>query len=251
MKKNIQTENLILHGISAGTGIVYADVCFFSQPESYTFECSINEEGIENELNRYRRALISCKDDLLLLQKRFEKDGTMIGSQILELQLAMLSDPLMNELMEEKIRKLKKNTETVFRLFIQDYKRKFQKIKDPVFVDRIKDIVDVSDRIIRHLNPYSRKKNLQIKKNTILIAEDLLPSDLAEIGAENILGIITNKGGFTSHIAIIARAKGIPYVTNIDVRLLKELGISKVIIDGKVGKVIVNPSPDVIQQYSI
>ena len=89
-----------------------------------------------------------------------------------------------------------------------------------------------------------------IPSHSIVCAKELVPSQTAEASPNQVRAFVTEFGGPTSHAALIAKAKGIPYISNIDVNELKQYGDVKTIVDGCQGLVIVNPSEETLKEYT-
>src|SRR3990167_156927 len=90
---------------------------------------------------------------------------------------------------------------------------------------------------------------MEMTHNSVILAHELVPSETIEANASLVSGFVTAAGGLTSHAAIIARAKGIPYVANIDIKFLKRVEFQSVIVDGSEGLVIVNPTLQTLKKY--
>ena len=167
---------------------------------------------------------------------------------ILGTHLEMIQDPMLTTVIEERIRDLQRNTESVFYGLIEEYKERFS-LKDAYFQERVRDIVDVSQRILSHLRPLPRTKMTEIPHNSIILTHELVPSETIEAQSPAVSAFVTAVGGITSHAAIIARAKGIPYVANIDMKLFNKVDLRSLIVDGSEGLVILNPKSETLKRY--
>lgn len=242
-------EEIVLRGLPISRGIGIGLPLFFSTTDDEVLEISISQNKIEDEVERYRQALQLSRQDVERLQQLSLNDGPPEIVNILGAHLEMLQDPLMTTVMEEKIRSICKNPEFVIVNVIDEYKKRFRSIKDGYFQERIRDIVDVSRRVLGHLRPVKSAQFSSIPSNSIVLAHDLVPSDTVEATASQIGAFVTASGGITSHAAIIARAKGIPYVAHVDIKLFKKFESKTVIVDGTQGIVIVNPSTETLKKY--
>jgi phosphotransferase system enzyme I (PtsI) len=235
-------------GVSEGIAIGYL---FFlpSCSEDLIPEFSVEEAILEEEVTRYYLALDKSREDLLFLKFRLEKEGSQEALEIIQSHIQMLQDPLITVHVEERIRSFQKNAESIFSAVIREYEKKFSKIKDPFFQQRIVDVLDLSKRILDHLSGNQRFNLLEIPQNAIVFAKELVPSHTAAIQASRVGAFITQQGGGSSHAALIARAKGIPYVSSIDISVLQEVGHGRVIVDGKTGEVIFYPLLVTLKKY--
>lgn len=212
-------------------------------------EFAIKASQVAYEITRYRDALSSCKIELTYLKQSLQKEGSLEAIDIIDTHILMLEDPLIKENVEEKIRVVKRNTESVFSTVIRDYEKKFSKMKDPFFQQRIVDILDLSKRILSHLSDKGKLNFSEIPLSSVVFSKELIPSHTAAIQASRVCAFVTQSGGGNSHAALIARAKGIPYVSSIDVDLFRSLQGKSIIVDGQTGEVIVNPKPATLARY--
>jgi len=243
-------NEIVLKGVSISKGIAIGSPFFLTEKKDNPPHLELALGEIEKEIERYHLALKKSKVDLEHLQSRFVNDGATVVVEILGAQLEILHDPIITHLVEERIKVSHKNTEAVFQEVINEYNKVFEKIDDDDFEERISDIKDVSRRILRHLRPL-KKETAACEKNSIVIAPDLIPSDALEAHFSEIKGFVAEKGGYTSHVGIIARAKGIPYVAKVNIDALMNLDIKNMIVDGISGEIIVNPSSETLKKYSI
>lgn len=230
-------------------GIAFGRPFFFAPHDEKIPEFAIEEDQIDQEIERYYKALKDSRNDLLSLQHRLKQEGGMEAAAILSSHLEIMHDPLMTVQIEEQIRSKGKNTEYVFKTVIGEYERKFSKISDQFFQDRVKDFQDISRRIIRHLRKKQQKSLGALTERVIVFAHELSPSDTAEANTECIEAFVTRSGSATSHVAIMARARGIPFVSNVD---FPDFSLSLpplVIVDGKEGDVVINPSLESINTF--
>ncbi len=211
-------------------------------------EFSVMRQHLEAEVQRYQDALERSREDLLFLRFSLKKEASIEASEIIETHIQMLEDPLMTVDVEEKIRRTQKNAESVFSSAIREYETKFSKIKDPFFQQRIVDVLDVSKRVLDHLAG-KRVDLSSIPQDSVIFTKELIPSHMATIQASRIGAFVTQQGGGSSHAALIARSKGIPYVSNIDVNVFQKIGSSCIIVDGKSGEVIFDPEPETLSKY--
>ncbi|MBP9842156.1 MAG: phosphoenolpyruvate--protein phosphotransferase, partial [Simkaniaceae bacterium] len=166
---------------------------------------------------------------------------------IIDTHIQMLEDPFITTLVEEKIRALRKNTEKVFSSVMRDYESRFEAIADEFFKERILDVKDLSNRILRHLNVSDKQESPSIPQGAIVFAKQFVPSDTAEASHARVQAFVSELGGETSHAVLIAKAKGLPFVTNIDLSKLSPA--SQVIVDGKAGLVIIDPTKSTLEKY--
>ncbi|MFN0065880.1 MAG: phosphoenolpyruvate--protein phosphotransferase [Chlamydiales bacterium] len=248
-KRTLTQGEICLKGYPICPGIAIGVPFVFTVIDEKIPEFSVPNEKIEKEVERYYQALERSRKDLLTLQKRMKKEGGTEAVDILHSHLEIMKDPLMTEQVEKEIRQKGKNTEYVFKSVIGEYEKKFNKISDKFFQERLKDFQDISRRIIMHLRCHEKCTLADIDEQLIVFAHELSPSDTAEAKTEYIEAIVTRSGSETSHVAIMARAKGIPFVSKIDFPDLFLPQPPLVIVDGGSGEVIINPAKKTLEYY--
>ncbi len=243
-------EEVILRGLAISKGIGIGLPIFFASLEDEVPEVAIPKKEIDIEIDRYRRALDLSRKDVEALQRLSMSEGPPEIVSILGTHLEMMQDPLLTSEMEGRIRDAQRNTESIFFNLIEEYKVRFSTLQDHYFQERVRDIVDVSRRILGHLRPLPQLKMGEVPHNSIILTHELVPSETVEANGSLVSAFVTAVGGITSHAAIIARAKGIPYVANVDVKQLKKnVELHSIIVDGSQGIVILNPTRSTLKKY--
>ncbi len=206
-------EEIRLKGSPISRGIAIGRPFFFDWIEDNAPEFSIPLEDIEKEVFRYKQALSSSKQDVYNLQNKLKTEHVIEGAAILDAHYQMMQDPLITTHIEDKIRETGKNAEFVFQSFIRSYQKKFQSFADPHFLERFKDIQDIQRRVMGYLRKSIRVSLAELPPGSIVFSRELTATDAAEANAAKVIAFVTETGGGTSHAAIVAKAKGIPYVS--------------------------------------
>jgi phosphotransferase system enzyme I (PtsI) len=246
---SLVSEEIRLQGVPISGGIAIGVIQVFHQNEEWVVpEYFLSQSEIESEINRYKAALLKSSKSLKELQELFHEEGGGDGASIIGAQIQMLEDPFFREEMETRIRQTKKNSESVFKAFMKEYIAFFDE-SDPEIHQRLLDVKDVAARVLKALYPECEEHDEKSLTQCIICSYELVPSYTAEATLGEVQAFITEIGGSTSHAALIAKAKAIPYVSNIKMEILKESGGSTVIVDGSSGNVIINPCKTTINMY--
>ena len=121
-------EEVILKGAPISEGVSIGKLYIMEDfPDDIIPEFPIQSADVENEIARYRRAVLSSREDLHTLQRFLAKEGSSEAASIIDTHIQMLEDPFMTTFVEKKIRQMMKNTESVFRSVMSDYEREFSK----------------------------------------------------------------------------------------------------------------------------
>ena len=246
---NVQEKEILIRGTPICRGIAIGYPIFIKIPENSIPEISVTSQEVEGEIVRYQTAVIRGREEIQLLQKRLRNQDIADGVDILDSHLQIMRDPLLTTAVEERIRKTHKNAEHAFYSLVKECQRKFDSVKDPFFQERYKEIQDIYRRVLRHLRNDEQAGLSDIPENSIIIAQDITALDTAEADNNRIGAFITKCGGATSHAAIVAKAKGIPYVTSIDFEEFEITENMQIIVDGRTGDIVLNPSAETLIKY--
>lgn len=247
----ITLKEIHIKGTPVSSGVAIGQLFFCRFSEDPIFEKHIAENEIEGELQRYRDALNRSKGDLEKLHIVLENEKINEGKAILEAHLQLLQDPVINEEIEQEIRVSQKNAEYVLQCALQRYKKKFSSLPLPFFRERFYDLQAIARRILDCLKGES-KVSYPLVKTGILYARELSFVDLTEASVSHAKAFMTEVNGSTSHAAIAAKAKGVPFVTSVSYEKMEEVidYNSVVIVDGNTGDIFINPSTETLAHYS-
>ncbi len=203
-----------------------------------------------DEKSEWKKLVFAIREtatDLLRLEKKIQKKFSKSESDIFYSHRMILSDKSFLKKLKEEIQKGKNALESISAV-IGEYLLEFEKIEDAHLRERMTDLEDIRQRVMDHLLG-KRSRKLKETWEGILIAETLVPSDTVRLDPERIRGIVTVRGGITSHAAILARSMGIPAVMGVPGILQKIHPGDLLIVDGNVGQLYVNPEKPVLQEY--
>ncbi|SHM94560.1 phosphoenolpyruvate--protein phosphotransferase [Gracilibacillus kekensis] len=236
-----------LTGIAASNGIAIAKAYKLAIPD-LSFEKK-NVEDTNSEVDRLTKALDISKSEL---EKIKEHARTSLGdehAEIFSAHLLVLSDPELINPIEDKIKTDSVNAEFALDETAQMFIQMFENMENEYMRERAADIKDVTKRVMAHLLDVSFPNPALIDEQVVVIAEDLTPSDTAQLNKQFVQGFTTNIGGRTSHSAIMARSLEIPAVVGTkDVTEQVKQG-DILIVDGIDGEVIINPSEEQVKSY--
>lgn len=246
----LKTKEIQLKGTPICRGIAIGKPFFFAFVDDSIPEFSIDPKDIDLEVNRYKKAVIYAKEEMQRLKNQLEQERIIEGAAIMDAHQEMMQDPLLNYEVEKLIRSSKKNAEFAFQSVINSYSQKFGSITDPFFRERFNDIQDISRRIMGFLKESVQLNLADIPIGSIVFAKDFSPSDIAEVNKTHVTALISEiGGGITSHAAIVAKAKGIPFVASVEFGSLFLEADTVVIVDGRSGDIIINPTKDTLIRY--
>jgi phosphotransferase system enzyme I (PtsI) len=219
---------------------------FFISPRT------ILDKEIPIEIARFEEALIKTREEILNVQACISKDMGVRHAQIFDAHLLVLEDRTIIQEVIKTIKKEKVCVEYVFSQVMKRYIKVFSDIQDEYLRDRTSDINDVSKRVLKNLMEETKLHDLEdLTEETIVIAHDFSPSDTASMYNKKILAFATDVGGRTSHTAIMAKSLGIPAVVGLKDGTLRVHNQDYVIVDGRKGFLIIDPSDKTKEKYNI
>ncbi len=230
----------ILRGIGAAPGIAVGPVFHFKQME-LDIE---NREPPPGSLS-LNEALAQAKDQLKVLYQRMVDRKLAAEAAIFDAHGELLDDPELVESAQERVKK-GENPLSAWRDAVEERAAAIGSLKDTLLAARADDLRDVGRRVLRLMLGMGDKGITLPDYPVIVIAEELAPSDTAMFDAERVLGFAIVNGGPTSHIAILARAMGLPAVVGAEEAILKLEVMTQVALNGNDGTLAVSPSPETL-----
>jgi len=212
------------------------------------YRCFVNDDQVKREVDRFEAALRSVEAQFISLKRSLPetvKDQAFIlESHLLILKDSMLRDSTIKKILDEKI-----NAEWALKKTLEEIRGVFEQIDDDYICNRITDVENVADRLLRALSGDTVNRLGHIHQRVIIVAHDLSPADTTELNTAKVMGFVTDVGGRTSHTAIMAQALEIPAVVGLEnVTAWVEEG-DLLIVDGSSGVVVINPEDSDIIRY--
>lgn len=236
-----------LNGIAASNGIAIAKAYLLVEPDLSFEKTTIGDPSAEVE--RFRAALKKSTSELEAIRDRAKVDLGEDKAAIFEAHLLVLNDPELTGPIEDKIQTDKVNAEFALKETADMFIMMFEQMDNEYMRERAADIRDVTKRVLSHLLGVHIVNPSMIAEEVIIVAEDLTPSDTAQLNRQFVKGFTTNIGGRTSHSAIMARSMEIPAVVGTKTATGEIRNGDLVIVDGLKGEVHINPTPELVEQY--
>ena len=237
----------ILQGIAASSGISMAKAYRLIEPD-LTFEKQ-KIEDVDAETLRLDEALTASIRELEAIQQNAEKELGGDEAAIFNAHILVLKDPDLIGPIKEKIRTDKVNAEHALKETTDMFIAMFESMENEYMRERAADIRDVTKRVLSRLLGVKAASPSTISEEVIIIADDLTPSDTAQLNRKFVKAFATDIGGRTSHSAIMARSLEIPAVVGTKEATQHIQDGDFVIVDGMEGTLIVNPTEEVIAEY--
>ena len=236
-----------LQGRGLSPGMAEGVVLIHLPPESEWTSAhqAIAQDDVEAEINRLDRALAAAIRELETMQKQFATDMAAVESALLDVQLAILNDVGFWDKSKRRVREDLIKAEQAVAEEVREMAAMLEGLKQEFMRERSADIHDVGRRVLRNIRTSgegSPNPLVSLPPNTILVAKELLPSDVMQWDRANLVALVTECSGPASHVAILARSRNIPAVSDIkDASLLMATG-DRLLMDGEAGSVTVAPN---------
>ncbi|KWW11640.1 phosphoenolpyruvate-protein phosphotransferase [Peribacillus simplex] len=237
----------LISGIAASNGIAIAKAYRLTEPD-LTIE-KRNIEDVQAEISRFKEAIHKSTVELEVIRDKAEKDLGADKAAIFDAHLLVLADPELINPISDKIQSDKVNAEFSLNETASMFITMFEQMDNEYMKERAADIRDVTKRVLSHLLGVHIPNPSLIAEEVIIIAEDLTPSDTAQLNPVYVKGFTTDIGGRTSHSAIMARSLEIPAIVGAKTVTSSIENGDLVIIDGLKGEVHINPTPELVKRY--
>jgi len=236
-----------IKGVTASSGVVRGTAVILNgQGYDVLTAPADDDEDHPSGIEDFELALQESVAQLTILQNRMEERLGDVASLIFNAHLLILKDEGFSGEMRKLIGQGSSAERAVISV-VNDYIGLFSNSKNPRLQEKVLDVKDLGHRLLRNIQQHGEDQGDYAGQ--ILIAKELLPSDVLKFAAQNVEGIVIVQGGVTAHISILARSLRVPmvFVEN-DVILDVDNG-SLILIDANQGTLFLDPSPAVLKQY--
>jgi len=239
-----------LSGIPGSSGIIIGKAFLYLEkdlPEISRY--SIRKNQVEGELKRLKNACEEAAKEIKVLHERAILEMSKDQADIFTAHLMMLEDVEFMDQLSARIRETQENIEWVVYDTARQMMQKMLDSPDPVFRERAVDISDVSRRVLDRLLSIKKVSLAELDRDVVLVAHDLLPSEVLTMNREHVKGIVMDMGGATSHTAILARAFNIPAVLGLSTATGEISNGNTLVLNATAGEVFINPEPKDLERW--
>ncbi len=237
---------MVLEGKSVFGGIAIGKLSVYGKKDRQVKRIKISDT--EAEAERFHSAREKAKEQLTVLYEKALKEVGEVNAMIFEVHKMMLDDLDYIESVTNMIRSQEVNAEFAAATTGDNFAGMFSAMEDEYMRERAADVRDISNRIISVLQGTAEGKELG-GEPSILLAEDLAPSETVQLDKSKVLSFVTKKGSANSHTAILARTMNIPALIGVDLEKLEEAEGKLGIVDGYEGKFYIEPDGETLSRY--
>ena len=240
-----KSANRSLEGICVSPGIGIGRAFVYRKGAPVITRRRIAYHLMEDEVERFLNTLHQARDEIRRIRHLVASEQGEELAQIFDAQLAMLEDPGIKAQTEALIRGKYYSAERAYSQTLKKVKEAFGNIENEYLRERVGDIVDIENQVLLRLAGGEVQALHSLRANTIVLAHDLLPSEMVRLERRQVKGVILDIGGATSHAAIIARSLRLPTVVGTGNPSRQVSDGDLVIVDGNAGQVHLRPGADI------
>jgi phosphotransferase system enzyme I (PtsP) len=233
-------ENIVFSGVAGSSGLsigtavgVYPLADLGAVPIQKT-------DKPQHEIKTFIKALHATRKDIRKLRKELyhlsKEERALFDAYLHILDSTSLENEVVEEIIHYRIK-----AQGALRKVIEHHMQQFSAMDDLYLRERAADLRDLGGRILMHLQK-EEYISPSFPKQTILVGDEITPSALAEVPRENLAGIISKRGSCHSHVAILARALGIPSIMGVENLPVPQLEGEELFLDGFEGKIYIRPT---------
>lgn len=249
MTEENSKEEIILEGIAASPGVAHGTALLYLQKELDVPCYDLQDGGIDAEIERFDQAILETREEISAVRTKVAESLGEGEAQIFDAHLMVLEDSALLEEVISELRTTNKNVECCYNKIAQRYISFFSSMEDEYLKERVSDIRDVSRRLLHNLIGMQKSNLGELAAHSIIVSEDITPSDTADMDRSKLLGFITDAGGQTSHSVIMARSMRIPAVVGLHDATKRIESGDQILVDGYDGIIVVNPSQERLFKY--
>jgi phosphoenolpyruvate-protein phosphotransferase (PTS system enzyme I) len=238
---------IVLQGIPAAPGIAIGRAYVYIKEIPTAIERALKPEEIDSEIERLEQGIAKSEKELTKILNFAQAKIGDGKSKIFEAQIMILQDSVLLNSIIKRIRTEARNAEFLVSDEIGKYENLMLMAHDDYMHERAHDVDDLKNRIIRNMQ--ANKLVSKFDDTAIVVAHNLTPADTMILSRNHVLGYATDKGGITSHAAILSRALQIPAILGLSEISRRAITGDQMILDGYSGVVVLNPSTEKIEEY--
>lgn len=235
---------ITLKGKSVFGGIAIGEIAFYKRNDTQIKRCHIDDT--EAEIKRFEEAKNQAEEELKMLYEKAMDDVGEANAMIFEIHQMMLNDLDYIESIENIIKLQEVNAEYAVGMTADNFSAMFEAMDDAYMQGRAADVRDVSERVL-HILSGAAKSGVTMNHPSIVVADDLVPSETVQLDKSLVLAFATQYGSSNSHTAILARTMNIPAVIGLGKELLEEYDGHLAVVDGFEGMIYVDPNEETLK----
>ncbi|WP_133128063.1 phosphoenolpyruvate--protein phosphotransferase [Legionella nagasakiensis] len=205
-------------------------------------------EDIEHEVAVFYEALKVARDEMRRLSRRVKSSVAENEHALFDVYLRLLDEDNLGAEVEKVIREEQISAQAALAAVIKKHVFQFESMKDDYLRERASDFRDLGRRVLAELQ-FSQQEEIVYPRRTILVGDEITAAALAEVPEGQLAGVVAAKGSNNSHVAILARAMGVPTVMGVRGLNIEQLSRRAAVVDGYYGHIFISPSKALLAEY--
>jgi phosphotransferase system enzyme I (PtsP) len=248
--EKIESTSTALAGIGSVPGIGIGTAVVVYPPADIDAVPRHPVETLDEEISTFYEALEATRDDMLRLGRRMKAVVAEEEHALFDVYLRILDKDSLGAEVVHVIREEKISAQAALATVIKKHVAQFESMEDSYLRERASDFRDLGRRVLAALQ-WSQHEEIVYPSRTILIGDEVTAAALAEVPEGCLAGVVSAKGSNNSHVAILARALGVPTVMGVRGLKLEYVSRRAIIVDGYFGQVHVSPSKTVLTEFKL
>ena len=246
----VETTQAALSGIGSVPGIGIGTAVVVYPPADIDAVPRNPVEDLDDEIRVFYEALEAARDDMRRLSRRMKATVAEEEHALFDVYLRILDKDSLGAEVEQVIREEQISAQAALATVIKKHVSQFESMEDDYLRERASDFRDLGRRVLAELQ-WSQREEIAYPKRTILIGEEVTAAALAEVPEGQLVGVVSAKGSNNSHVAILARALGVPTVMGLRGLKVEYVSRRALIVDGYYGHVYVSPSRTILTEFKL
>ncbi len=235
-------------GIIASSGVAIGKAFVLNEVDIHISDGVLDSSEVESEIARFEVARSQSVEQLEAIRDKAVIKLGKEEAEVFEGHILVATDEELEEEVLAAIRNLKP-ADAALNAVINTNVAMLEELNDPYLRERVADIKDVGRRLLKNLLGIAMVSLEDVTKGTIIVADDLTPSETSQIDLDKVEGFVTNTGGRTSHSAIMARSLELPAIVGAKMATDRIVNGDHIVLDAVNNKVLVNPDAQTLEQY--
>ncbi|MCP0914860.1 MULTISPECIES: phosphoenolpyruvate--protein phosphotransferase [Legionella] len=243
-----EVTQIALTGIGSVPGVGIGTALVVYPPADIDAVPRLIVDDPAEEIAVFYQALQAARDNMHRLSRRMKTSVAENEHALFDVYLRMLDDDNLGAEVVEVIKAEKLSAQAALAAVIKKHVLQFESVKDEYLRERASDFHDLGRRVLAELQS-SQQEEIVYPRRTILVGEEITAAALAEVPEGQLAGVVAAKGSNNSHVAILARAMGVPTVMGVRGLHVEQLSRRAVIVDGYYGHVFISPAKPLLAEY--
>lgn len=237
-----------LHGIACVAGVALGQPVLIYPKADLDSVPKTPSGDIDEEIASLFQALADVRADIFRLSEKMKPLVAEEEHALFDVYARVLDDDTLGQEIADTIRSEKLGAQAALATVIKRHVQQFEAMEDDYLRERAADFRDLGTRVLARLQMTQQHEHIY-PAETILVGEELTASDLAEVPEGQLKALVSARGGPNAHVAILARSLGVPTVMGVRGFEAELFEGKKILVDGYLAEVVINPSPDILKQF--